>query len=226
MGSGWRVSSVVLLHRFGWRLSPPIVIALARMPPLAASRSFPFGTGGGGVCLETYPRGVSDVVVRSIGVADWPVVKALRLEMLEDSPRAFITTYEQAAVEPDEVWIARCTPDPDDRSHSVGAFTEGRAVGMAVGLDASRLGRRVVAVVSVYVAPPCRGSGIADEMMERIEEWATLRRAGTTSLWVVDGNDRARRFYERRGYRMTLDRQKIRTPPVRWEGRMEKRLRG
>ena len=97
---------------------------------------------------------------------------------------------------------------------------------MAVGLDKSRPGRRVVAIVSVYVSPGFRRRGIAGSLMGQVERWAATRGARRTSLWVVDGNEAAARFYEGRGYRRTLDRQKIRTPPVRWEARMEKRLSG
>lgn len=164
--------------------------------------------------------------IRRVTTADWRAIKALRLDMLEDSPLAFITTYDEAAAHPDSVWIERCTPDPKGESVAFAVFAGERAVGMAVGLDKSRPGRHVVAVVSVYVASAVRRRGLAGALMDRVEDWAAHERAATTtSLWVVDGNDVARRFYEQRGYRSTFDRQKIRTPPVRWETRMEKQLR-
>ncbi len=145
--------------------------------------------------------------------------------MLLDSPLAFITTHAEAEALPDEVWIERCTAQPDGTTATFGAFDADRAVGMAVGVDRSRPGRKVVAVVSVYVSPQCRRQGIADALTSEVEAWAVERGATSTSLWVVDGNDGARTFYERRGYGMTLDRQRITAPPVRWERRMEKRLR-
>jgi GNAT superfamily N-acetyltransferase len=165
------------------------------------------------------------ITIRRVETDDWRAIKALRLQMLEESPLAFITTYDEASAQPDSVWIERCTPDPGDGSVSYAAFDAEHAVGMAVGLDKSRPGRRVVAVVSVYVAPTLRRRGLAGRLMDGVEEWARERAATATSLWVVDGNDAARRFYAQRGYRPTFDRQKIRTPPVRWETRMEKSLR-
>lgn len=62
--------------------------------------------------------------------------------------------------------------------------------------------------------------------MEGVEGWARSKGVGLTSLWVVDGNDAARRFYEQLGYAATLDRQKISVPPVRWETRLVKDLSG
>lgn len=169
---------------------------------------------------------VQGITVRPIVADDWRAIRAVRLEMLQRDPLAFITTYDEAAGYANEVWIRRCTPDAEGRSASFAAFAADRAVGMAVGLDKARPGRRVVAIVSVYVSPEFRRRGIAGRLMGEVEGWAIERRAKTTSLWVVDGNEAAARFYEGRGYRRTLDRQKIRTPPVRWEARMEKRLTG
>ena len=171
-------------------------------------------------------RPLSPVVIRRVRTEDWRTIRALRLEMLLDSPLAFITTHPEAAAMPDEVWIERCTSRPDGTTATYAAFDGDVAVGMAVGVDRTRPGRRVVAVVSVYVSPSHRRHGVAGCLMSEVESWAVLRGAHSTSLWVVDGNDGARGFYERIGYRMTLDRQRITAPPVRWETRMEKPLRG
>ena len=60
--------------------------------------------------------------------------------------------------------------------------------------------------------------------MSGVESWAMAIGATTTSLWVVDDNASARAFYENRGYRPTLDRQRITAPPQRWETRMYRTL--
>jgi GNAT superfamily N-acetyltransferase len=82
---------------------------------------------------------------------------------------------------------------------------------------AERIGRSTVAVVDgevagfvtvtgdeveqVYVAAGHRGSGVADALLDEAER--QVRAAGHRSTWlaVVGGNARARRFYERRGWR-------------------------
>ena len=55
-------------------------------------------------------------------------------------------------------------------------------------------------VEQVYVAAGHRGTGVADVLMAEAER--QVHRAGHSSAWlaVVDGNQRARRFYERRGW--------------------------
>ena len=51
-----------------------------------------------------------------------------------------------------------------------------------------------------YVARAARGSGVADALMEAAE--AELARRGVATPWLACGigNDRAARFYEKRGW--------------------------
>lgn len=154
------------------------------------------------------------------------MLRAIRLEALADSPTAFITTLEEANGYPDAVWVDRSTEDPEGGQATFLAVGKDRCRGMVIGLDRSSSGREVVAIVSVYVAPDVRRSGVGDALMDAVEAWARERGSEVTSLWVVEGNDGARGFYEARGYRATLDRQKISVPPVRWETRFEFRLNG
>ena len=44
------------------------------------------------------------------------------------------------------------------------------------------------------------GGGTGATLMDAVDRWARERGYGMVSLNVVDGNDAARRFYERRGY--------------------------
>lgn len=72
----------------------------------------------------------------------------------------------------------------------------------------AQVGGRVVGFVTVrkdeveqvYVAAETRGTGVADTLLRRAEEMVA---AGHETAWlsVVEGNARARRFYERNGWR-------------------------
>ena len=57
-------------------------------------------------------------------------------------------------------------------------------------------------LLAIYVDPPYTGTGIGRLLMAAARE--RLRRVGVTkaSLWVLDGNAHARRFYERDGWRL------------------------
>jgi GNAT superfamily N-acetyltransferase len=72
------------------------------------------------------------------------------------------------------------------------ALVDGRVVGFVMVVDDE--------VEQVYVAAANRGSGVADALLADAER--QIRAAGHPGAWlaVVEGNGRARRFYERRGW--------------------------
>ena len=65
-------------------------------------------------------------------------------------------------------------------------------------VDASDAGR--VNLFQVWVAPECRGHGVAAALLDAAIAWARSRNARTMQLGVVCGNDAARRLYERAGF--------------------------
>jgi RimJ/RimL family protein N-acetyltransferase len=79
--------------------------------------------------------------------------------------------------------------------------------------------RRVVGIAAVrgcwlrnlYVVPDAWGSGVAgalhDAALEAIPDCPEVR------LWVLDENHRARRFYERRGWRPNGESRRVEFPP-------------
>ena len=167
----------------------------------------------------------NDVVVRRITVDDWRRLRQIRIEALSNSPMAFITTADEARQDPDSLWRSRAEQGASgDGQVTMLAVAGDDAVGMAVGFRRTKRPLDVVPVVAVFVSERARRLGVGARLMAGVEEWAVSVGGRTTSLWVVDGNDGARRFYESLGYTATLDRQRITVPPVRWETRMQKPL--
>jgi GNAT superfamily N-acetyltransferase len=132
------------------------------------------------------------VTVRRATVEDWRPLRDLRLRALADSPDAFLTTLAEARERSDDEWqewAARSVIYVDD------AFA-----GMAGGFvtedgDAMLWG--------MWVAPEGRGSGLAEALARAVVEWARGEGVPRVVLWVVIGNVRAERFYERLGFRPT-----------------------
>ena len=168
---------------------------------------------------------VDRIEVRRIAPGDERRLREIRIEALEDAPLAFITTAEEARAHPDDLWHRRVLAGSSGTDQATFLACAGEAtVGMAIGLDRSDRAPGVVAVVSVFVSSSARRRGVGDALMSAVESWAMAIGATTTSLWVVDDNASARAFYENRGYRPTLDRQRITAPPQRWETRMYRTL--
>lgn len=60
---------------------------------------------------------------------------------------------------------------------------------------------RVGEVYALYVAPDLIGTGIGRGLLTEAHAAMTGRGFETSALWVLQDNLRARRFYERAGYR-------------------------
>jgi GNAT superfamily N-acetyltransferase len=80
------------------------------------------------------------------------------------------------------------------------AETRGRVVGFA-SVGPSRTEEDVGELYAIYVLPDAWGSGAARELMVSAKAWFASEGYATAMLWVLADNPRARRFYEREGWR-------------------------
>lgn len=163
--------------------------------------------------------------VRRVSAQEWEQIRAIRLEMLADTPGAYITTLEEAKSFDDSVWIERA------EKGSIGSiqatflgFHDEAPVAMAVGLRKRRFRQDILVIVSVYVSPTQRGTSLASDLMGSVEEWGSTWNAPASSLWVAETNERARAFYARLGYQPTGDRTRMKPESDQMEIRLEKRL--
>jgi GNAT superfamily N-acetyltransferase len=117
-----------------------------------------------------------------------------------------------------ERWRARLVAPPRGWSTFV-AEDDGSVVGFAsVGpsRDVAGLGE----LYAIYVDPDAWSTGAGRALIERCEEQLRAEYAAAT-LWVLEENPRARRFYERAGWapdgaRKAEDRWGVRAPEVRY----------
>jgi GNAT superfamily N-acetyltransferase len=163
--------------------------------------------------------------VRRVRPGEWDRIKAIRLEMLVDTPDAYITTLEEAESFPDSVWIERAEKGSMGSVQATFIGFDGDvAVAMAIGLRKRRFREDILVIVSVYVSPTHRGTALASELMGAVENWGLDWKAPAASLWVAETNDRARAFYTRLGYQPTGDRTRMKPESDRMEIRLEKPL--
>ncbi len=135
--------------------------------------------------------------IRRAAAGDETALRALRLEALTDAPWAFGSTYERE--------LARTTADWQ-RWFSPGVTLILEAAGIPRGLvagvhDTDRRG--VVHLMAMWVHPTLRGSGAADALVTALVDWAAAEGATEVTLCIAKDNDRARRCYERHGFRAT-----------------------
>jgi ribosomal protein S18 acetylase RimI-like enzyme len=128
---------------------------------------------------------------------DWRRYRDLRLASLADAPLAFGSTYERERERTPDEWRGRLA----SRVQFV-AFEGEVAVG-TVGIRDAAQGDGGVELVSMWVAPGTRGSGVADALVGAVLELARREEAGIVTLWVSAGNTIAERLYARHGFRRT-----------------------
>jgi GNAT superfamily N-acetyltransferase len=140
--------------------------------------------------------------VRASTEDDWEAYRSLRLEMLADTPIAFLETLDQAGAHPDEYWRTRAA-NRSATSRLFGAVAgDGRWLGTMGGFHPP--GARYPLLVGVYVTPALRGRGhgLTDALLTSVVDWAG-ERADHLLLHVHEQNEPAIRYYRRHGFEPT-----------------------
>lgn len=161
-------------------------------------------------------------MIRRVRPGDGPVLKAVRLAALADSPSAFVSSHVAEADRPDDFWEARAVlGSAGESSVSFLAIIAESVVGVVAAYqpDAARLS---VELVSMWVSPAQRRAGIAAELIDAVVAWARETGATTVELWVTRDNDAAVQLYEAEGFHPTGDHQPLPSDPCKDELRMRR----
>lgn len=124
---------------------------------------------------------------------DEEILRGLRLQALSEAPGAFGSTYERELSRTKQEWqqwiASGVTFILGDRGIVAGRRDADDAL--------------VVHLMAMWLHPEDRGSGAADTLVAAILAWARTEGATVVRLEVMQANMRARRFYERNGFRQT-----------------------
>lgn len=168
--------------------------------------------------------------VRRLGADDVDVLRDVRLRALQDAPEAFWTSYErEVAYGPDDwrQWLtkaaffvaAACAGDgtgDDTGGAEAGEIVGGEIVGGLAGGMPAPDDPSATYLIAMWVAPEHRGSGVAAPLVSAVTAWAASEGRPTVVLYVEEHHARARRFYERVGFRLT-GRRLLRERDGHWE---------
>jgi|SRR5579863_2643392 ribosomal protein S18 acetylase RimI-like enzyme len=135
--------------------------------------------------------------IRRAVIGDEEVLRELRIQALTDAPEAFGSTLERELARTVEDWRKWLTPGV-----TFLVLADGKPRGLVAGVyDAAD--RNVVHLMAMWVQPAVRGSGAANLLVTAVKDWAAEVGASQVRLNVVESNVRARRCYERAGFRAT-----------------------
>ena len=144
--------------------------------------------------------------VRRLGPQEWRLLREVRLRALADAPYAFGSTREEEAAREVEWWMASVT-----RLGWFVAVNGTEATGLIAAKPCEEGGDHHV--ISTWVAPERRGSGVAQQLVAAVVTWASDHGASGLVLDVAENNPRAWRFYEKAGFVATGAAKPLRSHP-------------
>jgi len=159
------------------------------------------------------------VKVRAATGEDSDAIEAVRVRGWQTAYRHVFPPDELDALPVDGArWRPRLVTPPAGWATFV-AEDEGAVVGFAA-VGPSRDERGLGELYAIYVDPEAWSTGAGRALIERAEELLRAEYAVAT-LWVLEDNPRARRFYERAGWtadgaRKAEERLGVRAPEVRY----------
>jgi RimJ/RimL family protein N-acetyltransferase len=164
------------------------------------------------------------VRIHTVQRRDWRNYRDIRLAALKDAPSAFASTWREEASLTAPQWMERAqrSEDGDTLTIVIAADDAGRWVGLAGGYRPADRGADVE-LISMWVAPDCRGRNIGAELVRAVLAWAESHQAGRVGLWVNQANQPAISLYEKAGFRRTGEVDKLPSDPAQQEIRMLRR---
>jgi len=135
--------------------------------------------------------------IRRAESGDESLLLKIRLEALSESPDAFGSTLDRERARTAADWQKWLSPSATFvLETNIGA--QGIVAGVPDATDPA-----VVHLMAMWVHPALRGSEAASALVQSVLTWAQERGASSVRLDVIEGNERARRLYERHGFRAT-----------------------
>jgi GNAT superfamily N-acetyltransferase len=138
------------------------------------------------------------VEVRRVRVEEWEALRDIRLRALADAPDAFATTLELASTRPERWWLDWAARSAECADQAMFLAWEGAGAPIGIGGAFAENDRWIV--VAMWSAPEARGRGVGRALLEAAVSFASPHEA---FLSVTEGNDAARRLYERGGFANT-----------------------
>ncbi len=143
---------------------------------------------------------------------EWRKLRDVRLAALSESPDMFLSTFGRESVFNEQQWRAEFA-----RGEWIVKVSDGRVIGL-LGItreQATPQDRHYLEYM--WVSPEFRRSGITADLFKVALEYLRDKGIPTVWLWVLDGNDAARRLYLKRGFASTGIKQPLPDKPSRSE---------
>ncbi|MBN2605346.1 MAG: GNAT family N-acetyltransferase [Bacilli bacterium] len=136
--------------------------------------------------------------IRKLSLDDVLNYKSIRLELLQNEPMNFGSSFEEENAFSNQMWIDRLTKK---YIHPIGAFDGEELIGIVLLVCNPRAKMKHVATInSMYVKAKYRGQGIANELLQTAIITAREEHVEKLNLSVVSTNVFAYQLYKRHGF--------------------------
>jgi ribosomal protein S18 acetylase RimI-like enzyme len=152
---------------------------------------------------------MAEITVRVLTEEEWDQYRSVRLAALQESPEAFVASYEEEAAYDEEFWRTRMR-----RSQRLIAEVDGEAVGTASVGEVDTDDGRHSELFGLWVSPALRGKGIATQLVSAGARSAAASGKSHLYYWVGTENGRAVAFASGFGFRPTDQRRPVRVESV------------
>jgi GNAT superfamily N-acetyltransferase len=151
------------------------------------------------------------VLVRAATLAEWQVLRDIRLAALRDAPDAFLSTYAEEETFEETDWQRRISRGGTFFAY-VPEVYEMAPAGL-VGMFQEKDRPATVELVSLWVRPQARGLGVGEALVGAVIDLARARNATAVHLWLTEMNRYARSLYKRCGFSSTGEHQPLPSNP-------------
>jgi GNAT superfamily N-acetyltransferase len=148
---------------------------------------------------------MADITVRELTEEEWDQYRSVRLAALQESPEAFVASYDEEADFDEEFWRVRMR-----RSQRLLAESDGEAVGTASVGEVDTDDGCQAELFGLWVSPALRGKGIATRLVSAGAKNASQQGHTHLYYWVGTDNGRAVAFASGFGFRPTDKRRPVR----------------
>lgn len=141
--------------------------------------------------------------IRRIRPQDAEAWREVRLRALLDAPDAFGSTHAETLARPPGYWSDRAARSATGSATAIFLADGGNGLLGLVGGNCPPGQSEVRELISMWVAPAARGTGLAERLVAEVVDWSADAGSSRVELWVTESNERARRLYARIGFTLT-----------------------
>ena len=129
---------------------------------------------------------------------EWAKLRDMRLAALHESPTAFLSSYSEESAYEEREWRAEFV-----RGEWILEIRNDEAIALVGVTQEQSTPPDEYYLEYMWVSPCFRRHGVATALIKNVLRWLINRGFATIWVWVLDGNEPAKRLYEKCGFTST-----------------------